>query len=128
MSEHEGALLFLRHVITSSRHVHAVHANTARVESSRRANSEPRQTLALSRPPWPSCRGALSSVVPRRRLRRKDGGFVRTMDGVANGSLVRLVWDERLKVAGDGALALVRGARVGCHSCAFTKTPSKILI
>ena len=56
------------------------------------------------------------------KLRREDGGFVRTVDGVADGSLVRLVWYEGLKVAGDGALALVRGARVGCHSCAFTKT------
>ena len=44
------------------------------------------------------------------------------MDGVADGSLVRLVWNEGLKVAGDGALALVRSAGVGCHSCAFRKT------
>ena len=55
------------------------------------------------------------------KLRREDGGFVRTVDGVANGSLVRLIWDEGLKVASDGALALVRGAWVGCHSCALTK-------
>ena len=70
----------------------------------------------------------------RRKLRREDGSLVRTvdgladgslvrtMDGVADGSLVRLVWNEGFKVAGDGALALVRGARVGCHSCAFRKT------
>ena len=51
-----------------------------------------------------------------------DGSLVRTVDGVTDGSLVRLIWDEGLKVASDGALALVRGARVGCHSCALTKT------
>ena len=48
--------------------------------------------------------------------------IMRTVDGVTDGSLVRIIWDEGLKVASDGALALVRGARVGCHSCALTKT------
>ena len=56
------------------------------------------------------------------KLRCEDGGSVRTLDGVADGSLVGLIWDEGFKVASDGALALVRGARVGCHSCAFTKS------
>ena len=59
------------------------------------------------------------------KLRREDGGFVRTVDGVADGSLVRLTWDEGFKVAGDGALALVRGSGVGCHSCAFAETVYK---
>ena len=60
------------------------------------------------------------------KLRREDGGFVRTVDGVTDGSLVRLIWDEGLKVAGDGALSLIRAARVGCHSC-FTKSVPMLL-
>ena len=60
------------------------------------------------------------------KLRRKDCGFVRTVDGVTDGSLVRLIWDEGLKVAGDGALSLIRAARVGCHSC-FTKSVPMLL-
>ena len=62
------------------------------------------------------------------KLRRKEGGFVCTMDGVADGGLVCLIWDKGFKVAGDGALAMLRGTTRGRVPCLLqTKTVSNLI-